>query len=61
MNSQSSGRLTPFTCDLHIHSALSPCAENKMTPKHVVKKIISLGIDIFSLTDHNSGFNGAAF
>jgi hypothetical protein len=32
-----------------------------MTPNEVLKKVISLGIDAFSITDHNSGFNCAAF
>ena len=58
---KASSRLIPFSADLHIHSALSPCAENKMTPAEVVKKVIGLGIDVFSITDHNSGFNCAAF
>jgi len=58
---KASDGLTPFSCDLHIHSALSSCAENKMIPKEILKKIISLEIDIFSITDHNSGFNCRAF
>ena len=50
-----------LTGDLHIHSALSPCAEDRMTPPEVLKKLIALGIDIFSITDHNSGSNCSAF
>ncbi len=61
MISDNSDLLIPFSCDLHLHSALSPCAEDKMTPKEVVKKIITLGIEIFSITDHNAGFNCQAF
>ncbi|MBI5001423.1 MAG: PHP domain-containing protein [Euryarchaeota archaeon] len=61
MRRQTSDRHILFFADLHIHSALSPCAENKMTPDNVLKKIISLGIDAFSITDHNSGFNCTAF
>ncbi len=61
MNSTADDRLKPLSADLHIHSALSPCAENKMTPDEVIKKIFSLGIDVFSITDHNSGYNCAAF
>jgi PHP family Zn ribbon phosphoesterase len=61
MISNTSDRLIPFSGDLHIHSALSPCAENRMTPEEVLKKIIGLGIEVFSITDHNSGFNAAAF
>ncbi|MEW5936256.1 MAG: PHP domain-containing protein [Candidatus Thermoplasmatota archaeon] len=54
-------RLRPFSADLHIHSALSPCAEDHMRPNEVLRRIISLGIDVFSITDHNSGFNSAVF
>jgi len=61
MKSKATGRLIPFSADLHIHSALSPCAENKMTPQELIKRIKSLGIDIFSITDHNSVFNYSAF
>ena len=61
MNPKTSDRLISFSADLHIHSTLSPCAENRMTPEEVLKKIISLGIDVFSITDHNAGFNCAAF
>ena len=61
MNFNTSDRLIPLSCDLHIHSALSPCAEDKMTPKEVIKKIHTLGVEIFSITDHNSGFNCTAF
>ena len=61
MNTKNPDQLSPFSCDLHIHSALSACAEDKMTPGNVLKKIVSLNIDIFSITDHNSVFNCAAF
>lgn len=61
MRSKASGRLIPYYADLHIHSALSPCAENRMTPEEVIKRIKILGIDIFSITDHNSVFNYSAF
>ena len=61
MKLNSIDRLIPFTCDLHIHSALSPCAEDKMIPELIMKKLHNLGIDIFSITDHNSVFNCRAF
>jgi len=54
-------RLISYSADLHIHSALSPCAENKMTPDEILKSVIRFGIDVFSITDHNSGFNCLAF
>jgi PHP family Zn ribbon phosphoesterase len=40
--------------DLHIHSVLSPCADIMMTPGNIIKKAIEKGIDIISITDHNS-------
>lgn len=40
--------------DLHIHSVLSPCADILMTPGNIIKKAIEKGIDIISITDHNS-------
>jgi len=61
MNTRILNQLSPFSCDLHIHSPLSACAEDKMTPDEVLKKIVSLGIDIFSITDHNSVYNCVAF
>jgi predicted metal-dependent phosphoesterase TrpH len=61
MISKSGDDLVPLTADLHIHSALSPCGGDDMTPKEVLDKIILLGINIFSVTDHNSSLNSAAF
>ena len=61
MNSKNSDGLFPLSADLHIHSALSSCAEGGMTPDKILKKVIGLGIDVFAITDHNSGFNCAAF
>lgn len=43
--------------DLHIHSALSPCADNEMTPNNIVNMAGIKGLDIIALTDHNSGAN----
>lgn len=40
--------------DLHIHSALSPCGDNDMTPNNIVNMAIIKGLDIISVTDHNS-------
>jgi len=46
-----------FAIDLHIHSALSPCGDRDMTPNNIVNMCILKGIDIFSVTDHNSAAN----
>ena len=50
-----------FFADLHIHSALSPCADNSMIPDRVLGNLVGQDIDVFALTDHNSWFNCAAF
>lgn len=47
--------------DLHIHSCLSPCGDNDMTPNNIVNMAILGGLDIIALTDHNSCKNCAAF
>lgn len=43
--------------DLHIHSALSPCADNDMTPNNIVNMAYLKGLDIIAVTDHNSAEN----
>lgn len=40
--------------DLHIHSCLSPCGDDEMTPWNLVNMAKILGLDIIALTDHNS-------
>lgn len=48
-----------FFADLHIHSCLSPCAELSMTPRGIVDKAASLGINILAICDHNTAENVA--
>ena len=43
--------------DLHIHSALSPCADKDMTPNNIVNMSIIKGLDVIAITDHNSCAN----
>ena len=43
--------------DLHIHSALSPCAENDMTPGNIVGMSYLNGLDLIAITDHQSCAN----
>ncbi len=43
--------------DLHIHTALSPCAEEEMTPNNIVNMAILKGLDFIAITDHNSAGN----
>lgn len=40
--------------DLHIHSALSPCGDEDMTPNNIVNMAYIKGLDIIAVTDHNS-------
>lgn len=43
-----------FFYDLHIHSDLSPCADKDMTPNNIVNMAYIKGLNIISITDHNS-------
>jgi len=43
--------------DLHIHSSLSPCADNDMTPNNIVNMSILKGLDVIAITDHNTCAN----
>lgn len=43
--------------DLHIHSCLSPCAENEMTPWNIVGMAHLKGLDAVAVTDHNAALN----
>jgi 3',5'-nucleoside bisphosphate phosphatase len=47
-----------FSCDLHIHSALSPCGSLEMSPRTIVKRAQEEGLDIIAITDHNMAENG---
>lgn len=40
--------------NLHIHSGLSPCADNDLTPVMIVGTAALCGIDMIALTDHNA-------
>lgn len=46
--------------DLHIHSCLSPCADDDMTPGNIAGMAKLKGLSMIALTDHNSGGNLAA-
>ncbi len=47
--------------DFHIHSCLSPCGDNDMTPANIVGMAAVLGLDAIALTDHNSSGNCEPF
>lgn len=43
-----------IACDLHIHSCLSPCGEDEMTPNNIVNMAALSGLNAIALTDHNA-------
>lgn len=43
--------------DFHLHSCLSPCGDNDMTPYNLVNMAKILGMDAIALTDHNTAQN----
>jgi 3',5'-nucleoside bisphosphate phosphatase len=49
-----------FTVDLHIHTNLSPCASDEMTPKGIAETAERMGLDIIAVCDHNSCRNAGA-
>lgn len=46
-----------FLADLHIHTALSPCAEEEMTPAAIVQQAIREALTIIAICDHNTAGN----
>lgn len=44
-------------CDLHLHSCLSPCADDDMTPWNMVGMARVKGLDVIAITDHNTARN----
>ncbi len=53
--------MTPYFYDLHVHSCLSPCADDDMTPNNLAGMAALKGLQILALTDHNSAKNCPAF
>lgn len=53
--------MTDYYCDLHIHSCLSPCGDDDMTPANIAGMAALNGLNIVALTDHNSSRNCPAF
>lgn len=53
--------MNKYYYDLHIHSCLSPCADDDMTPNNIAGMAALNGLQIVALTDHNSAKNCPAF
>lgn len=49
-----------FYYDLHIHSCLSPCGDDDMTPCNIVGMAGLIGLDVIAITDHNTCRNAPA-
>lgn len=47
----------PYKIDLHIHSALSPCADKEMTPPKIIHAARAKGLKMIAITDHNTAEN----
>lgn len=47
--------LSPYRADLHIHTVLSPCTDPaEMTPRGIIQKASSIGLNMIAICDHNS-------
>lgn len=55
------GTWKPVTYDLHMHSCLSPCGDEEMTPANIAGMAVVKELDVVALTDHNTCKNCPAF
>ncbi len=46
--------------DLHVHTCLSPCADNQMGTVAIVEQAKKVGLDMIGICDHNSAENVSA-
>lgn len=46
-----------YKADLHIHTALSPCADLDMSPATIIKATKERGLSLIGIADHNSTLN----
>lgn len=53
--------MSRFSCDLHIHSCLSPCGDDDMTPYSIAGMAKLNGLQVAALTDHNACGNCETF
>ncbi|MEE0840363.1 MAG: PHP domain-containing protein, partial [Acutalibacteraceae bacterium] len=53
--------MSRYYYDFHVHSCLSPCADDDNTPNNLAGMASICGINIMALTDHNSCKNCPAF
>ena len=53
--------MNKYYYDMHVHSCLSPCADNDNTPNNIAGMATICGLNIVALTDHNTCKNCPAF
>ncbi len=53
--------MSRYYYDFHVHSCLSPCADDDNTPNNLAGMASICGINIMALTDHNTCKNCPAF
>ena len=53
--------MNKYYYDLHMHSCLSPCGDDDMTPNNIAGMGVLNGLNIMALTDHNTSKNCPAF
>ena len=46
--------MIPLYYDFHLHSCLSPCGDDDMTPSNIVGMAAVKGLNVIAITDHNS-------
>jgi len=49
-----------FAADLHVHTGLSPCAAEEMTPPAIVQAAVERGLAMIAICDHNAAGNARA-
>ena len=52
--------LRSIRADLHVHTALSPCGSDEMTPPAIVAAALAKGLDMIAVCDHNTAGNVGA-
>lgn len=53
--------MNKYFYDFHIHSCLSPCGDDDMTPNNIAGMAAIKGLSVIALTDHNTCGNCPAF
>jgi PHP family Zn ribbon phosphoesterase len=52
--------LKTYLAELHVHTVLSPCGDIEMIPPLIIEEVISKGINLIAITDHNASANVGA-